>query len=172
MFYNLDSEASYWPLLSRWWVGHWGWHTNSIQCSCGTEPRVKTQKHFKRRVFKNSPTMKSMHEKRTFNAKCELAGGLFLAGTANIIVLCFPLPRCKCHQGCIQAQRPVGRASWPVALCTSSLPHIWMYLRGNRKSPDSAHIITESHESTHSSNIFLCCRNQNNPIKDVKSHWW
>lgn len=41
----------------------------------------------------------------------------------------FSLPRYMCHQGCIQAQRPAGRASWPAALCTSSLLHIWMYLR-------------------------------------------
>lgn len=43
-------------------------------------------------------------------------------------MVCFLLPRCKCHPGCIQAQRPAGRASWPAALCTSSLLHIWMYL--------------------------------------------
>lgn len=44
-------------------------------------------------------------------------------------VVCFSLPRCMCHQGCRQAQRPAGRASWLAALCTSSLQHIWMYLR-------------------------------------------
>lgn len=47
----------------------------------------------------------------------------------NITCVVFLLPRCMCHQGCIQAQRPAGRASWPAALCTSSLLHIWMYLR-------------------------------------------
>lgn len=33
------------------------------------------------------------------------------------------------HRDYRQAQRPVGRPSWPAALCTSSLLHIWTYLR-------------------------------------------
>lgn len=41
-FTDLDIEVFYWPLLSHLWVDHWGWHTNSIQCSCGIEPVIKT----------------------------------------------------------------------------------------------------------------------------------
>lgn len=85
----------------------------------------------------------------------------------------FLLPRCMCHQGYIQGQRPAGRAFWPVALCTSSLPHIWMYLWSHHKSPESVHTITKTHHSTHSSNTFLCSTHQHNSAKDTGSRrWW
>lgn len=42
------------------------------------------------------------------------------------------LPHCKCHLGCRQVQKPVGKVSWLAALYTSSQPHTWMYLNQNK----------------------------------------
>lgn len=71
-------------------------------------------------------------------------------------MVCFLLPRCKCHPGCIQAQRPAGRASWPAALCTSSLLHIWMYLGSttNHQRPKIQPMAQ-----------FFCCAAQTNVLK-------
>lgn len=85
------------------------------------------------------------------------------------VLFFFLLPHCMCHRGYTQGQRPAGRASWPAALCTSSLPHIWMYLRNHHKSPESVHTITKAHHSTHSSNIFLCSSHQHNSAEDAGS---
>lgn len=71
-------------------------------------------------------------------------------------MLCFLLPRCMYHQGCTRAQRPAGKASWPAALCTSSLLHIWMYLRSTTNHQN--HYTSQRPMiQPHSSTIFLCC---------------
>lgn len=132
----------------------------------------------KHEVSSKSLTIKFMQEKRAILAKKMEYSCSFLLWSQNTVyskpvssMVRFLLPRYMCHQGCIQAQRPAGRASWPAALCTSSLLHIWMYLRSTTNHQNQYTSQRRTIQPT--AQLFSYAAQANilrKSIKDVESH--